>query len=148
MFIFQNVTACLAFLDIPKEFLMNRFSVQWSNSGLIKISRVLAGGGFQVVSASHEWSLFPLQLILCTMQPWLFDPPWIIHSEMVKPTKSESFVPGHGCDYFSAGNSHPKHPGPSLKLANCSIWKSEMKVLVIILPACSKATLSHQMKND
>ena len=40
MFIFQNVTACLAFLDIPKEFLMNRFSVQWSNSGLIKISRV------------------------------------------------------------------------------------------------------------
>ena len=38
---YQSKYNCLpAFLDIPKQTLMNRFSVQWSNSGVIKISWV------------------------------------------------------------------------------------------------------------
>ena len=65
----------------------------------------------------------PPRPILCTMQPWLLDRRctnqssphnWIIHWEMVKPaTKSENFVPGRGCDYFSDGNSHPNTPLPA-----------------------------------
>ena len=43
--------------------------------------------------------------------------PSLDHSlrKMVKPagTKSEKFVPGRGCDYFSDGNSHPNTPTPA-----------------------------------
>ena len=116
MFINQNITACLAFLDIPKQFLMNRFSVQWSNSGVIKISWVqVEDSRWSLALMSGHSFPFSSSCAQCSRDCYILarpaEIPSLDHSlrKMVKPagTKSEKFVPGRGCDYFSGGNSHP-----------------------------------------
>ena len=98
-------------------------NTRWTRqAGWSSLSRS-ARWGSRVVSASHEWtpppSAHPVHNAAVTVRSSLHQrrSPPLDHSlrEMVKPaTKSENFVPGRGCDYFSDGNSHPTpQPAPA-----------------------------------